>query len=199
MRITKLQLAGLLAGAILLGGVASVTAQPGEVPETPDVAPAGVVVEGAEDRPKHRVHHRGGLYGPVGHAMRVTAELPPNDDGEVRTLRIDRGVVTEVGDAGFSVEEADETVVEIDVADDTRIRRDGEEASLSDLQSGDHVVAVRTKLGDGEFTTRGVRAISEERYEEMEERREECRENPERCRAERRARFGDAVGDPRRR
>lgn len=168
MRISKLQLAGLLVGAVLLGGVASVGAQE----ESPPSAEEG-------ERP-HR-GKRGGLHGPRG-AIRSEAVVPGSEEGTFRTIRTDRGTLAAVEDRTLVIDEADGETVRVPIADDTRIRRDGEEASFEDLEVGDHVIVLRAREGDGILATEAVKAVTAERLEELEQRRariEACREDPE--------------------
>lgn len=184
MRIGRLQLLTLVLGGVLVGGMVSAGAQEETEP----------VQETRFARP-----HRGPLKG----AMRAQFVLPPNDDGEIRTVRMDRGVLQSVNGRTLVIEQEDGTVVEIPVSEDTRIRRDGSEASTGDLAAGDHVHTVRERIGDEQFTTRAVRAISAERYAELEARRAEhrelreaCEENPEECPHPRRGRRGFGPGGP---
>ena len=174
MRIGKLQLLALLLGAVVLGGMATVTAQ-----EAPD--------EPREQGAKARMH-RGG-HGLARHALRTEAVVPGDEEGTFRTIRRDSGVIESISGSTLRIEEADGHIAQVSVSDDSTIRRDGQEASLDDLEVGDHVMAVQVDDGDG-FVTKGVRAISAERYEELEQRREACREDPDECRGQRRSRRG---------
>ncbi|HVE91381.1 MAG TPA: hypothetical protein VNE62_03625 [Actinomycetota bacterium] len=179
MQVSKLQLLGLVTGGVILGSTLSVTAQ-----ESPAPQPAK----------KHRVEGRKhghfaakGFHG----AMRGEFVLPGRDGGPVRTVRIDRGILTAVEGQTLVIREEDNTVVRVPLSDETKINRDGNKAALSDLKSGDHVFAQQAKEGDAAFVTRGVRAISAERYAQMEAQREKCRQDRASCprpqKAERRA------------
>lgn len=162
---------GLVAGGVLLGSVVSSSAQEGS--PAPSDAPK---------RPKDaRMHMRPGPQA-LKHAMRSEAVFPGRDGGPIRTVRTDRGVLEAVDGKTLTIAEQDGTKVKVTAGDDTRVRRDGEQATLSDLKVGDHVLAMRQKEGDGEFALRGVQAISAERFAEMRQRRQECQQNPESCR-----------------
>lgn len=162
---------GLVAGGVLLGSVVSSAAQEGSL------APSG-----APKRPKDARMHGGPGPQALKHAMRSESVFPGRDGGPVRTVRTDRGVLEAIDGKTLTIAEQDGTKVKVTAGDDTRVRRDGEQASLGDLKVGDHVLAMRHKEGDGEFALRGVQAMSAERFAEMRERREECRQNPESCR-----------------
>lgn len=168
MRISGKSALGLVVGGVILGSIVSVAAQ-----ETPAPTP------GAEVAPRPKMHglHHGGPKG----AIRSESVYPGVDGGPVRTVRTDSGTLSKVDGNTLTISEADGKTVEVEVADATRIMRDGAEAKLADLEEGDHVTTVRTKEGDAAFTTEAVRAVSAERYAELEAQRAACRENPETC------------------
>ncbi len=163
MRLSWKSALALVVGGVLIGSMASVAAQTSE-PESPDA-------------PTERVRHAGPRHmkAPM-RAIRSEVVLPGNDGEGVRTVRTDRGELTTVEGSTLVIAEEDGTTVRVDVGEDTRISRDGERAELSELQSGDQVITVRERVGDGETTTRGVRAFSPARWTEMQERRDEMRE-----------------------
>lgn len=178
MRISKVQLAGLLVGAMLLGGVGSVTAQE-EAPDDPPAVEDGERLEGHRRPGKGRRHH------PGMRAIRSEAVLPTSEDGVFRTVRTDRGELAEIDGRVLVIDEADGETVRVPVDDDTRIHEDGEEASLDDLAEGDHVFALRAKEdGDADFVTEVVKALSAERFEELQDRIEDRRARMEACREE---------------
>ena len=188
MRLVRRLVGPLLAGALLVGGLAYVGASAvtanDEVAlaQSEDPAPE----EGEGRRPgRHR-------FGPHG-AIRGEFVVRGEEEGAFRRVRLDRGVIESISGSTIVVKEEDGTTVEIPTSSDTRISRDGEEAELGALQTGDHVFASRANDGDG-FVTRSVRAFSPERWAEMQERREQCREDPEPCRAERRERMKERRG-----
>lgn len=177
MRITWKGLLGIVAGAFILGSTISVAAQ--DSTPTPD---GGSSAE-SEERDGPKLGLRRGLHGPGKHAIRSEAVLPPLEDGgEFRTVRTDQGRLERIDGSTLVIAEEDGTEVTVPVQDDTRIRREREEAELSDLEVGDHVHTVRVKEGSGDFVTEGIHAVSAERYAELEERRAEFAERIEACR-----------------
>ena len=179
-----------IAGALLVGGLsyvgASAMTASDEVSLQQSEEPAPVEEKPAGRGPRH--------FGPHG-AIRGDLVVRGEEEGTFRKVRLDRGVIESISGSTIVVKEEDGTTVEIPTSDETRISRDGEEAELSSLRTGDHVSTHRVDEGDG-FVTRTVRAISPERWAEMEERREQCRDNPRRCRAERRERFRERRDAP---
>lgn len=180
MQISRKRLIGLVIGGVLVGATLSATAQEGSP------APKQDAQQGARQGEKAGRPRK--VPGP-GAAMRAEMVFPGVDGGPIRTVRTDRGVLRDVDGRVLVIREQDETTVRVPLGDDTKIGRDGEPAELSDLKAGDRVFTVRVREGDGEYRTAGVRAISEERWAEMQQREEQCRENPQRCRAEKRQRM----------
>lgn len=160
MRISKLQLIGLVIGSLLLGSVASVSAQ-----ET--------------NKPRARMAK--GFHGAVRGELVV-----PFGDG-FREVRIDRGTLESVDGSAVKIKEADGTSVTIDTSDDTRVSRDGQGAELADLRPGDQVFALRA-IQDGGLKAETVRAISPKRQQERHARREECRQDRSKCKELRKGR-----------
>jgi hypothetical protein len=200
MKITRWTLIGLVVGALAVGSaVGSVWSVSAQTP-TPEAeqAPESPQTERAPG-PKQM---RGG--GGPKNAIRSESVLPPREEGGgFVTVRTDQGEISAKDGSSISVKEADGPTAQIPVGSDTRIRRDGAEATLDDLQVGDHVFGVREKVGDGEWTTRGVRAVSAERWAEIQARREACTADPtgEDCPRPRRGRggpgrFGPPPGAP---
>lgn len=137
----------------------------------------------SRDKPRDeraRKHH-GARFG----KNAIRGEFVVEHDGKFVTVRFDRGILESVDGTTLVIKEADGTVVEVATSDQTKIGRDGEQATVADLEPGDHVFTHREKEGDSEFVTTRVRAVSPERWAEMEAKRVECRENPEACRARR--------------
>lgn len=115
------------------------------------------------------------LHGMRG-AVRGEFVVAGEEEGTFQTVRVDRGVLQRVEAATLVIEEADGTIVAIPTSGDTRVGRDGDEAELSDLRAGDHVLAHRV-----DDRTRHVRAMSPERHAEMEQRREACAQDRDAC------------------
>jgi hypothetical protein len=171
----------VVVGTLLVGGLAYAGAS--AMTATDEVSLAQSEEPAPETGPRGDRPHR---FGPRG-AIRGEFVMRGEEEGTFRRIRLDRGVIESISGSTIVVKEEDGTTVEIPTSDDTRIGRDGEEAELGALKTGDHVFASRVNDGDG-FVTRSVRAFSPERWAEMEERREQCKANPEQCRAERRER-----------
>lgn len=186
MSFIRRSLPGLVLGLLLVVGVSYVAAQELTSSGSDEVSLAQAE-EGAPpaDTPGQgpKRHRLGRFHG----AIRGEVVVPGEGD-EFRTVRFDRGILQSADGSTLVIEEADGSTVEVPTSDETKFGRDGAQATLEDLEVGDHIFAHRVKT-DGDFVTEHVRAISPERYEEMQQRREACRENPERCRAERRQRF----------
>ena len=167
MQWLKQHLAIVLAGMVVVGGFSYVAVADVGEPSSDEV----VLAQNEMDEPdegRQRPHHGPGFP----HAIRGELVVPEREGDGYTTVRLDRGILERVDGATLVIEEADGTSVEIPTTDETRVYRDGEEAELSELRAGDHVATFREKDGDA-FITKGVRAISPERWEEYEERRED--------------------------
>lgn len=113
----------------------------------------------AQSGPEGQQRQRGGREG-GGKAMRTIVHsdsIAVDREGTVHNMVMDRGRVTSVDASSFKLERRDKVVVTVTVGDQTKIRRNGEDAKLSDLQAGDNVAAVGEKTG-GTVTWRLVRA-----------------------------------------
>jgi len=184
MGLLKRNIGALVVGALVVGvisyaGASALTS-----------SSEGALLTQSEERPDGatgpkgpRAHGRRGPKGMRG-AIRSEAVVPKREGEGFNTVKFDRGVLERVDGSTIVIKEADGTIAEIPTADDTRIHRDGEEAEIGDLVAGDHVAATRVDEGEG-FATRSVRAVSADRFAELEQKREECRENPAECRRER--------------
>jgi hypothetical protein len=191
MRFGRRHLGSLLIGALAVGGVAYVGAYAVTASDNVSLTQNEEEPNSGETERSRKGPHK---FGPRG-AIRGEFVVPGEDEGTFQRVRTDRGVIDRIEGSTIVISEADGTTVEVPTSDDTRIGRDGEEAELGELKAGDHVHTMRVNTGDG-FVTRHVRAVSPERWEEMEQRREECRENREQCRDERRARRMGPRGGP---
>ena len=178
MRLLKQHLGAVMAGAVILGGSAFVATQ--ELAAKPNGGDTISLAQNAGEQPTpdegaarqgRPVHGPGGF----GKAIRGEAVVGERAGDGYTTVRFDRGILDRVEGAAIVIDEADGTTVEVPTDDETRVYRDGERAEVSDLQPGDHVAAFRVKEGDA-FVTKGVRAISPERWEEMEGRRDGMRD-----------------------
>ena len=184
VQISRKMLIGLVLGAAVVGSIGSVAAQTEEPSETPS---AEVEKAPGEFRRGH------GGPGRHGKALRSTAVLEPAEEGgEFRTVQTYSGTLEAIDGNMLTIEMADGETAEVAVNNDTDIRRDTEDAELSDLEVGDHVRAHQLKEGDGAFVTEHVGALSAERYAEMEEQRQACEDDPsaENCRPRFRMRRG---------
>ena len=172
----KRHLGSILIGALVVGGIAYVGANELTRPESValaqdnlEVPPGDEEQAPAQDQERRRPRHPA-----LRRAIRGELVVPGETEGTFQNVRIDRGVVERVDGTTIVIKEDDGTSVEIPTTDETAIRRDGEDASVGDIQAGDHAMAVRV-----EGATKRVRVFSPERWQEMEQRREQCRANPE--------------------
>lgn len=149
----------LVVGGLILGSVVSATANHG------GDGPRG-------DGPGFKRH--------LGKMVRSDAVVE-GEDGTFNQVRIDHGILKSVDGSTLTIEEADGETVEVTTHDETRFNRDGEKAELGDLETGDHVFTHRVKKGDADYVTEHVRAVSAERYAEMQARREACEDDPSQC------------------
>lgn len=178
MRLLKQHLAPVMAGLVILGGASYVLAADVSSPPTDEVMLAQASTDdpegGAQDGPRgnRRPHGHPGFP----HAIRGELIVPEREGDGYTTVRLDRGLLDRIDGSTLVVNEDDGTTVEIPTTDETRVYRDGEQAAVAELQSGDHIATFRVKEGDA-FVTKGVRAISPEQWEEMDERRDDRRED----------------------
>jgi hypothetical protein len=206
MGFVKRHLAVALAGLVIVGGASYVGAAEMSS-RTPPASDDEVVLaqdaQGTQDAQEQSDEQEtpgdrpGRPHSGFPGAIRGELTVHARDGDGFADVRFDRGILDRVDGTTIVITEDDGTTVEIPTTDDTRIGRDGEKATLEDLQAGDHVSAFRVDEGDG-FVTKGVRAVSPERWAEYEAKREECREQPVRCRHQMRrhvrgGRNGDAV------
>jgi hypothetical protein len=190
MEFVKRHLGILMAGLVIVGGMAFVATQQLAAAPSDTVTLAqnssgeGDVPsdEGSPSREGVRHHGPGGFP----KAIRGEVVVPAREGDGYATVRFDRGIVDRVDGSTLVITEDDGTSVEIPTTDETRVNRDGEDAELSDLQAGDHVATLRVKDGDA-FETKGVRAISPERWEEGQDRRDGMRDQRREGFKERRA------------
>ncbi len=186
MQLMKRHLAPVMAGLVILGAASYVVASERSPSSSDEVVLAQS--EGEKEGPaaEHGRPHPG-MPGAIRGELTVHAREGEGFD----TVRFDRGVIASLDGATVVITEDDGTTAEIATTDDTRIGRDGQRAGFEDLQAGDHVAAFRVKEGDT-FVTKGIRAISPERWEEFEDKRESSREGKrEGTREDMRERFRD--------
>jgi hypothetical protein len=141
--IQKAVIGGLVT-AVVLGGAAwaAVDATSSNSPSrgpSAATARAGTV----RQRPLDRLALGGARFGcSLAHADGVVVR-----DGRPRAVRFDHGTLTSVGSNSVTITEADGSSVTVPVDTATRIRKDRQRATLSDLESGDVVFAVRIGRG----------------------------------------------------
>lgn len=177
MRFLKQHLALVMAGLVIIGGSAFVATQ--HLAAAPG---AGDTVTLAQDRSGEAPPAGEGAGGPRRHgsdgfpkAIRGEVVVPEREGDGYATVRFDRGTLDRVEGTTVVIDEPDGTTVEVPTDDQTRVYRDGEAVGVTELQAGDHVATFRVKEGDA-FVTKGVRAISPERFDEMASRREGMRD-----------------------
>jgi len=66
------------------------------------------------------------------------------------TFAVDHGTISAIGGGTISVKEKDGRTVTLKTTDETRVRKDREPATLTDLKVGDEVV-VMSRLESGSF------------------------------------------------
>lgn len=174
----KRHVGALVVGLLAVSGIAYAGARAMTSPSEDVVLAQENVPPGEQAQ---REPGEGGKFRPGFHrAIRGDLVVPGETEGTFQNVRIDRGIIERIEGSTVVIKEDDGTTVEVPTTDETRIGRDGERATIGDLQAGDHVHTVRV-----EAVTRMVRAISPERWAEMEQRREQCRANPQECREKR--------------
>jgi hypothetical protein len=156
MSFVKRNAAAIAAGAVVIVGGSYVGAKALTAPQTVTLDSANAAAA-ASPAPQQR-----GLIRGEGVVARP--------DGTFPTVQINRGILSSVDGTTLVISEADGTTQRVDTTADTRVRRDGKRASLSDLQPGDHVSTLAVKDGDG-FVTKFVRAFSPEMWQKHESMR----------------------------
>ena len=109
-------------------------------------AGAGIAGSDAHSGGHFRNHHGHQLgrfaKGPV-HAELVV----PTRGGDFKTVTVDRGLVQEAGTDSLTIKEGTRTAtyktVTLTIPSDAKIRRNRDDAQLSDLQGGDYVTVVQ--------------------------------------------------------
>lgn len=166
---TRIALALGFVGAVALAGAAFGQAGGDGPPgDAPGDAPA---FERAHGRPGPGGTHRGSRL----RRNLVTGTMKVQTDDGFVTRRVDVGEITAVDGSTITIRRADDETVTVTATDDARIRRDGEEAEVGDLQPGDRAHLIQADGGDG-FVLRGVHAVSPEAQAEREAEREAARE-----------------------
>ncbi len=180
MGFIKRHTATLVVGALVVGAISYAGAN--ALTSSGEGALLTQSEDGAQQRPEGVKAHKG-RPGPRGMrgAIRSEAVVPKREGEGFNKVKFDRGVLERVDGSTLVVKEADGTSVQIPTSDETKIHRDGEDAALGDLKAGDHIAASQIDEDSG-FVTRFVRAVSAERFAELEQKREECREDPMECR-----------------
>jgi hypothetical protein len=159
-------LASVVIGALAVGGVSYVAAQAATSPQQ---------VALAQDQTPARPQKAGRAGGGIGLGRAIRGDAVVGDrQGQFRNVHFDRGTLESVDGTTLVIKEDDGKIVNVGTNDQTRIRRDREQAQLSDLKPGDHVAALQVKDGDT-FTTKFVRAISPEKFAELQQQREDRR------------------------
>jgi hypothetical protein len=82
------------------------------------------------------------------------AELNVTIDGTQHTIRIDRGTVQSVSSTQLVLKELDGSTLTVPVSADTKVVVNGQEQSISSVETGYLVVAIR----DGDNPAKAVRA-----------------------------------------
>ena|SRR2546423_10248451 len=117
------------------------------------LAGAGAGIAGSDAHSGSHFFHHGHGFGRFGRAP-VHAELVvPDHQGGFKTLTFDRGTVDSVSGSDLTIREGTPTAtfktLTLTIPSDAKVRRNGQDAQLSDLQSGDFVAV--TQAGDKAF------------------------------------------------
>lgn len=131
-------------------------------------------------------HGPRGMGGPMLHSEGVI-ETP---DGEYQDVVTQKGTASEVNQDSLVVTSEDGFTASYNVNEETKIHKNREEVSLSDLSEGD-VVHVLAQKDGGDVVAKRIGAMSAEQAAEMEQRREEMRQRFEERRQQRQEQGGD--------
>lgn len=86
------------------------------------------------------------------------------------TAQVNRGFLSSVDGTTLVISEADGTTQRVETTSNTKFRRDGKKASISDLKAGDHIATLAVQQGDS-FPTKFVRAFSPDAWNSRQEQR----------------------------
>lgn len=111
----------------------------------PGAGPAGGPGAARPDA-RPRLPERGGRLERIVH-VEATLDLPAKG---IVTMAVDHGTISAIDDGRISVKEKNDRTVTLKTSDETKVRKAGEPAKLSDLKVGDEVV-VMSRLEDGSF------------------------------------------------
>jgi hypothetical protein len=171
MTFIRKHLASVVIGALAVGGVSYMAAQAATGPQQLQLAQDSTPQQ--PDRQPAGPRAGGGPGAGLGRAIRGEAVVGTRQ-GEFKTVKFDRGTLDSVDGTTLVIKEADGTTVRVATDDNTKFRRDREQAQLSDLKAGDHVAALQVKDGDS-YTTKFVRAFSPEKFAELQQQRQDRR------------------------
>ena len=144
----KLVLAGALV-AMLSGGVAlaATSSSPPSTSTSPGSSSGPSTGDKGSDRAHGWLRHR--LFRNLSNA-----ELNVMIDGTEHTIHIDRGTVQSVSSTQLVLKELDGSTVTVPVSADTKVMVNGQEASISSVETGYLALAIR----DGDNPAKAVRA-----------------------------------------
>jgi hypothetical protein len=97
----------------------------------------------------------------MGRRNLVHSESKVQVDGGFALVIVDRGEVTAVSGRTVTIKRADGESVSATAGDDTKVRRNGEDAQVSTLKAGDRGEIVQVER-DGARTVRAIRAFSKD-------------------------------------
>lgn len=135
-------------GAVAMGAVA--TGETGSAPEVESLDQSFAQTKSAtvgDERGHRRGKHRGGLRQRMVHGEFKVALA----DGKFGTVTVDTGKITAINTEAktVTIERTDGETVTVTAAEATRIRHNGEKATLSDLKVGDLARFVQRDDGSG--------------------------------------------------
>jgi len=180
--MTKTRMAAIVAAATLGAGAftgATVALASDDTAPSPSTTSPGPAGQGERDnRGERGGHHGPGDRGKEGHREGHGSPLlhgegvTEDPDGNIITVRMQRGEVTAVSATSLSVTSIDGFVSTYVITDETVVERDGEDAAP---KVGD-TVHVRATVEGSTATAEHVHALSPERAAELEEHREAMEE-----------------------
>src|SRR3954453_12416329 len=125
---------------------------------------AGAGIAGSQAHEGHFSNH-GNHFGRFGRAPVHADLVVPAKGGTFKTVTFDRGTVDSVSGDQLTIKEGTKSAtyktITLTIPSDAKIRRNGENAQLSDLQQGDAVAVVST---DAKTLVKAFSALNEQQH-----------------------------------
>jgi hypothetical protein len=150
---SKGKIAAIGLGAVALGGIVGVGVSFADDP-TPSTSPSASPSAGASAKPgsdKNAGHDRRAL---VRRALHGEATLGGK---QIRVVDFQRGLVGQVSDTSITLKSTDGFTATYAVTSDTKVRKDGQAAKITDIKTGDEVRVLALKTG----TTSTAKVVAE--------------------------------------